>query len=166
MLLTRPVILCSWDTWSKGSRLGSPTATARDFLARMEAMWSTGTSVELRRTARRYIPEDRTLQSSRARGPPHAGLLAKSQCVHTIGPATGHLDTGSLGFPLTSSECWGGSQVPSCYCVLLVQPSSCIFIRMKPICYKCPKLSFQNKLLAVNNEIEIPWPLTTVAHTA
>jgi hypothetical protein len=34
-----------------------------------------------------------------------AGLLARNQCVYAEGPATGHLDTGSLGLPLSSSEC-------------------------------------------------------------
>jgi hypothetical protein len=43
--------------------------------------------------------------------------------MHLEGPATGHLDTGFLGFPLSLNKCWDGSQVPSCYCMLLMQPS-------------------------------------------
>ena len=38
-----------------------------------------------------------------------AGLLARSQ--YPEGPATGHLDTGFLGFPVSTSECSDGSQV-------------------------------------------------------
>jgi hypothetical protein len=43
-------------------------------------------------------------------------------------PATGHLDTGFLGFPLSLSKCWNGSQISSCYCMLLMQPSLCKFM--------------------------------------
>ena len=38
-----------------------------------------------------------------------AGLLARSQ--YPEGPATGHLDTGFLGFPVSTSECSDGSPV-------------------------------------------------------
>ena len=38
-----------------------------------------------------------------------AGLLARSQ--YQEGPATGHLDTVFLGFPVSTSECSDGSQV-------------------------------------------------------
>jgi hypothetical protein len=37
-----------------------------------------------------------------------AGLLARSQYSEV--PATSHLDTGFLGFPVSISECWDGSQ--------------------------------------------------------
>jgi hypothetical protein len=37
-----------------------------------------------------------------------AGLLARSQ--YPADPATGHLGTGFLGFPLSKSECSDGSQ--------------------------------------------------------
>ena len=37
-----------------------------------------------------------------------AGLLARSQ--NSEGPATGHLDTGFLGFPVSISKCSDGSQ--------------------------------------------------------
>ena len=37
-----------------------------------------------------------------------AGLLARSQ--YSEGPATGHLDTGFLGFPVSISKRWDGSQ--------------------------------------------------------
>jgi hypothetical protein len=43
--------------------------------------------------------------------------------MHPERPATGHLDTGFLGFPLSSSKCSVGSQIPSSYCMLLMQPS-------------------------------------------
>jgi hypothetical protein len=36
--------------------------------------------------------------------------------MHPEGPATGHLNTGFLGFPLSVSKCWDASQVPGCYC--------------------------------------------------
>ena len=42
-----------------------------------------------------------------------AGLLARSQ--YPEGPMTGHLDTGFFGFPVSTSECWDGSLVSSCY---------------------------------------------------
>jgi hypothetical protein len=35
----------------------------------------------------------------------------------------GHLVTGFLGVPVSSNKCWDGSQIPSCYCMLLMQPS-------------------------------------------
>ena len=37
-----------------------------------------------------------------------AGLLARSQ--YSEGPATGHLDTGFLGFPVSVSRCWDDPQ--------------------------------------------------------
>jgi hypothetical protein len=37
--------------------------------------------------------------------------------------STVHLDTGFTGFPLSLSKLWDGFQVPSCHCVLFVQPS-------------------------------------------
>jgi hypothetical protein len=52
---------------------------------------------------------------------------------------TGHLDTGFLRFPLSLSKCWDGSQVPSCYCTLLMQPSLSKFIKITP-CSKATKL--------------------------
>jgi hypothetical protein len=56
--------------------------------------------------------------------------------MHPEGPATGHLDTGFLGFPLSLSKCWDGTQVPSCYCVLLMQPSRLKFIKIKLPCWQ------------------------------
>jgi hypothetical protein len=55
------------------------------------------------------------------------------------GPATGYLDTGFLGFPLSSSKCWDGSQIPSCYCMLLMQPSLSKFFKIPP-CSRATKL--------------------------
>ena len=40
----------------------------------------------------------------------------------------------SLGFPASISECWVGSPTPSCYCMLLMQPTK---IKSKP-----PKFMF------------------------
>jgi hypothetical protein len=56
--------------------------------------------------------------------------------MHPEGPATGHLDTGFLGFPLSLSKCWDGSQVPSCYCVPLMQPSRIKCIKIKLPCWQ------------------------------
>jgi hypothetical protein len=59
--------------------------------------------------------------------------------MHPEGPATGHLDIGFLGFPLSSSKCWDGSQFPSYYCMLLMQPSLSKFIKITP-CSRATKL--------------------------
>jgi hypothetical protein len=53
--------------------------------------------------------------------------LTTDVSVHSEGPATSHLETGSLMFPLSSI-----SQVPSCYCELLMQPSRFKLIQIKP----------------------------------
>jgi hypothetical protein len=37
-----------------------------------------------------------------------------------------------LGFPVSSSKCWNGPQVVTCYCVLLVQPSRSVIIKIAP----------------------------------
>jgi hypothetical protein len=63
--------------------------------------------------------------------------------MHPEGPATGHLDTGFLGFPLSSSKYWDGSQVPSCYCMLLMQPSLSKFIKITPCCRATKLVNFQ-----------------------
>jgi hypothetical protein len=41
-----------------------------------------------------------------------------------------------LGFPLSLSNCRDGSQVPSCYCVPLMQPSRLKFIKIKLLCWQ------------------------------
>lgn len=56
------------------------------------------------------------------------------------GPATGHVDTGSVGFPLSSSEFWDGFYVPSCYSLLLMQTSRFILIKIKPFALEVPEL--------------------------
>jgi hypothetical protein len=71
--------------------------------------------------------------------------------MHPEGPATGHLDTGFLGFPLSLSKCWDGSQVPSCYCGLLMQPSRLKLIEIKLICCQnhqiiCPNCALNHRL--------------------
>lgn len=35
--------------------------------------------------------------------------------IYPKGFATGHLDTGFRGFPLTLSKCWDGSQISTCF---------------------------------------------------
>jgi hypothetical protein len=63
--------------------------------------------------------------------------------MHPEGPATGHLDTGFLGFPLSLNKCWDGSQIPSCYCMLLMQPSLNKFIKITPCCRDTKLVNFQ-----------------------
>jgi hypothetical protein len=63
--------------------------------------------------------------------------------MHPEGPATGHLDTGFLGFPLSLIKCWDGSQIPSCYCMLLMQPSLSKFIKITPCCRATKLVNFQ-----------------------
>jgi hypothetical protein len=53
--------------------------------------------------------------------------------LYPEGPATGHLDTRFLGFPPSSNKCWVGSQVQSCYSVVLMQSS-----RFSNIVFKHP----------------------------
>jgi hypothetical protein len=78
--------------------------------------------------------------------------------VYPEGPATGHLDTGFLGFPLSLSKCWDGSQISSCYCVLLMQPSRLNIIKIKLPCWQRHKnYFFQNY---TKFEIKIPRPLS------
>jgi hypothetical protein len=71
--------------------------------------------------------------------------------MHPEGPATGHLDTGFLGFPLSSSKCWDGSQIPSCYCMLLMQPSLSKFIKISP-CSRAAKLVNFQIISTLSNE--------------
>jgi hypothetical protein len=63
--------------------------------------------------------------------------------MHPEGPATGHLDTGFLGFPLSLSKCRVGSQIPSCYCMLLMQPSLSKFIKITPCSGATKLINFQ-----------------------
>jgi hypothetical protein len=63
--------------------------------------------------------------------------------MHPEGPATGHLDTGFLSFPLSLSKCWDGSQIPSCYCKLLMQPSLSKFIKITPYSRATKLVNFQ-----------------------
>jgi hypothetical protein len=63
--------------------------------------------------------------------------------MHPEGPAIGHLDTGFIGFPLSSSKCWDGSQIPSCYCMLLMQPSLSKVIKITPCCRATKLVNFQ-----------------------
>jgi hypothetical protein len=57
--------------------------------------------------------------------------------------ALGHLDTGFFGFPLSLSKCWDCSQVPSCYCMLLMQPSLGKFIKIIPCCRATKLVNFK-----------------------
>ena len=56
--------------------------------------------------------------------------------VYREGPATFHLDTVFHGFSPSSSKCWDGSKVSSCYCMLLGQPSRIKFVRIIPLAHK------------------------------
>jgi hypothetical protein len=71
--------------------------------------------------------------------------------MHPEGPATGHLDTGFLGFPLSLSKCWDASQIPSCYCMLLMQPSLSKFIKIAP-CSRATKLVNFQIISTLSNE--------------
>jgi hypothetical protein len=71
--------------------------------------------------------------------------------MHPEGPATGHLVTGFLGFPLSLSKCWDGSQIPSCYCMLLMQPSLSKFIKITP-CSRATKLVNFHIISTLSNE--------------
>jgi hypothetical protein len=65
--------------------------------------------------------------------------------MHPEGHATGHLDTGILGFPLSLSKCWDGSRVLNCCCLLLMQPSRFKLIKITP-CAGGYKINFLSKL--------------------
>jgi hypothetical protein len=85
--------------------------------------------------------------------------------MHPEGPATGHLDTGFLGFPLSLSKCWDGSQIPSCYCKLLMQPSLSKFIKITP-CARATKLvNFQIKSTLSNESCNNILPSLSQAFT-
>jgi hypothetical protein len=72
--------------------------------------------------------------------------------MHPEGPATGHFDTGFLGFPLSLRKCWDGSQIPSCYCMLLMQPSLSKFIKITP-CSRATKLINFQIISTLSNEL-------------
>jgi hypothetical protein len=64
-------------------------------------------------------------------------------------------------FSSALSKRWDGSQVPSCYCVLLMQPSRFKFIKMKPLCCKCYQIFFPKLCNSqLIQQIRIPWPLS------
>jgi hypothetical protein len=48
-----------------------------------------------------------------------------------------------LQFPLSLSKCWDGSQIPSCYCMLLMQPSLSKFIKITPWSRATKLVNFQ-----------------------
>jgi hypothetical protein len=48
-----------------------------------------------------------------------------------------------LGLPISRHKFWDGSQVPSCYCMLLIQPSLFRFFQINPPAPKTNKLSIQ-----------------------
>jgi hypothetical protein len=64
--------------------------------------------------------------------------------MNSEGPATCNLNTGFLGFPLTSSTCRDVSEDPSGCCLLLIEPSCFKLIKIKRrSCKDSQKLSFQ-----------------------
>jgi hypothetical protein len=76
-----------------------------------------------------------------------AGLLVS---MHPEGPATGHLDTGFLGFHLSSSKCWDGSQVPTHSCMFLMQPSPLSINQSYPLPVEATELlNFANYLFFI-----------------
>jgi hypothetical protein len=82
--------------------------------------------------------------------------LVVTRHVYSVSPATGHLATGFLAFPLFLSKFWNGSQVQSCYCMLLMQPSRSILIKLIPILWRKPDyLSFQIIHFTTNQNIRI-----------
>jgi hypothetical protein len=85
-------------------------------------------------------------------------LLTRSQC------ATGRLKTCLRIFPLSSRECWNGSQFRSFYCVLFMQLSRLKFIKIKPLDLKATKSSLIITHVAVNQKLNTPWPQTTTVH--
>jgi hypothetical protein len=75
-------------------------------------------------------------------------LFARLQlevCMYPESSATGHLDTGFLGFPLLSSKCRSGSQAACSYCELFAQTH---------------QISFEIRKLAVNQKIKISQPFS------
>ena len=66
---------------------------------------------------------------------------AVSEVKSSERPATGHLTTGSLGFPLSASKCRDGSQAPRFYTMPLKEPLRFEFIKLNS-CFKDSKLFF------------------------
>jgi hypothetical protein len=73
--------------------------------------------------------------------------------MHPEGPATGF-----LGLPLSLSKCRDGSKVPSCYCVLLMQPSRLKLINIKLPCSQSHSFFFLQNF--TKSEIKILPPLS------
>jgi hypothetical protein len=69
--------------------------------------------------------------------------------MYPEGPMTFHIDTSFLGFPLFFSKYWDDVQVPSGYCLLLMQNSALVFIWMSAL--KATKLS--SKLQVYNSSL-------------
>lgn len=59
--------------------------------------------------------------------------------VHPEGPVTGHLGTGFLSLPLSSSKCWAAPQFPSCYRVLPCSPRGSRLLTLDPFTIKVTK---------------------------
>jgi hypothetical protein len=75
--------------------------------------------------------------------------------MHPEGPATGHLHTGFLGFPLSLNKYGDGSQVPGCLYMLLMQHCLCKFIKITPIAVGwLIDLTFQITSTFSNNSIK------------
>jgi hypothetical protein len=66
--------------------------------------------------------------------------------MYPEGLVTGHLDRSFLGFPLSPRKCCDGSQVPSFYCALLMQPSAFKFFKIKPLVVENIKLNYISNL--------------------
>jgi hypothetical protein len=128
----------------------------------MEAICSSETSVDTQRTTKRYIPEDGTLQketTSYIHVPmcliwySFVSLNGKScawRCSLVLiwyfqkGEFDGaHLILTKLHitfFSVTRQKMLRWSHAPSCYCILLMQPSRFILLRIKPLALNYIKL--------------------------
>jgi hypothetical protein len=64
--------------------------------------------------------------------------------MHSEGHVTGHLNTVLHGFYLSVRQCWDASQVPNCYCVLLMHPSRHKLFKLSLIGVEATSINFAN----------------------
>jgi hypothetical protein len=86
--------------------------------------------------------------------------------THAEAPATGHLNTCVLGFPLSWSKYSDVSEDLSCYRVLLMRPFRLKFIEIKPHCCQCSQTYFSGSYSsALILKIKILRPLSQSSHS-
>jgi hypothetical protein len=73
--------------------------------------------------------------------------------MHPEGPATGHLDTGFLGFPLSSTKSWNGSQFQVATACFSCSPPNFKLIKIAPCC-GCRRFNCFFKLSIKQSEIQ------------